>query len=858
MKIKQQTRTASRQTENRQVNAKPRNHGPATLLQLQQMAGNQAVGQLIQTKLASSNPRDDVEQEAGRVSDHGTPEAVNDVLQTPGKSLDDQSLDFFQNRFGVAFENVRIHDDGRAAQSAEALNAKAYTVGENIVFNSNQYSPHSPDGKRLLGHELTHVVQQQGGLKLQRQPQAGTATATTTPTAFAVPWRGSFLDSYISFCVAAGSSRLAAERIAKGAIAKHHGWTAKGVSYTDKEFTEYMNSRDSGSFILTNIVGKFIRTELGLPEGKLEETASMLKQEKRTLKKTEDLSGQPYKAFAGDYTVLRNPELAKHYLQVIEHYTNFAVTTDEWMKKASDGLSAAEVAEVISLSSEVHTITNIYTQGWREFLKANGTKIRTFAPVIRTIIEQFQRGNPNALANQLRIGYGEPGWDKFGIANRRTNELWYDQFGNPLPTAVGLLFKDHGYRGAPPPQWAKEHGVDVQDPAVRLFFNMLRQQYGDPALIIKEAAHVYKENIDLVNDRVTSKLDEQIKKQFLDSLPFFIGFLAGHGLSWLLLRMTHPAAVAAGLALRGLLTAAGYMLSIQTSVNALERLTDAARHLIQVKKNQEGKFTVLSDGELDQAAEIIKTIVADIAITAGTLAIGALIKKGARLRISCTKCRITTRMIDSNGKLTPEGISHLRKKYPGKFAGEPDSFVQEAFAKDLTVERKGTFLEELVLEEIEQTHREQATAKGAGYKAFLLRNKSFKTILAELEKRSPGSTKNNQILSEKLADFAKKDPVLQAEMKKLDNHPIETVRTIWKEWLAENGNGTIGNKRPDMVEVFPDRNLAILTDPTLAATSEFGPIHGFKTLVYQRVLALLTGWDVGSMDVGAGIFSLID
>jgi hypothetical protein len=67
-------------------------------------------------------------------------------------------------RFGHDFSRVRVHTDGRAAESAQAVNAQAYTVGNKVVFGSDQYQPGSTVGSRLLAHELAHVVQQsQGG-----------------------------------------------------------------------------------------------------------------------------------------------------------------------------------------------------------------------------------------------------------------------------------------------------------------------------------------------------------------------------------------------------------------------------------------------------------------------------------------------------------------------------------------------------------------------------------------------------------------------------------------------------------------------------------------------------------------------
>ena len=81
-------------------------------------------------------------------------------LPSKGSPLPNDSRNFFESRFGYDFSDVKIHNDADAAQSSQSVNALAYTVGNNIVFNQNQFSPNSDSGKKLLAHELTHVVQQ--------------------------------------------------------------------------------------------------------------------------------------------------------------------------------------------------------------------------------------------------------------------------------------------------------------------------------------------------------------------------------------------------------------------------------------------------------------------------------------------------------------------------------------------------------------------------------------------------------------------------------------------------------------------------------------------------------------------------
>ena len=88
------------------------------------------------------------------------PPIVNDVLSSPGHALDSRARALFEPRFGHDFSRVRVHTDARAAESAQAVNASAYTVGRNVVFATGQYAPESSSGRQLLAHELTHVVQQ--------------------------------------------------------------------------------------------------------------------------------------------------------------------------------------------------------------------------------------------------------------------------------------------------------------------------------------------------------------------------------------------------------------------------------------------------------------------------------------------------------------------------------------------------------------------------------------------------------------------------------------------------------------------------------------------------------------------------
>jgi len=154
------------------------------------------LGQPLQAKLRINEPGDVYEQEADRVAEQvmrppdvpvypetsqsraaqlvqrvsgstagvGTaPQIVQDVLSSPGEPLDAATRAFFEGRLGHDFRQVRVHSDAKAGISARAIGALAYSIGQHIAFGQRQYRPHTNEGKRLLAHELAHVVQQVNG-----------------------------------------------------------------------------------------------------------------------------------------------------------------------------------------------------------------------------------------------------------------------------------------------------------------------------------------------------------------------------------------------------------------------------------------------------------------------------------------------------------------------------------------------------------------------------------------------------------------------------------------------------------------------------------------------------------------------
>jgi outer membrane protein OmpA-like peptidoglycan-associated protein len=88
------------------------------------------------------------------------PASIDHVLSSPGRPLDPALQQDMGQRFGHDFSRVRVHTDAAAERSAREVNANAYTVENNIVFGAGRYAPETHEGRRLVAHELTHVVQQ--------------------------------------------------------------------------------------------------------------------------------------------------------------------------------------------------------------------------------------------------------------------------------------------------------------------------------------------------------------------------------------------------------------------------------------------------------------------------------------------------------------------------------------------------------------------------------------------------------------------------------------------------------------------------------------------------------------------------
>jgi hypothetical protein len=123
-----------------------------SVTRLQQTVGNAAVQRLLAQRQESGGPTEIDEETAVAIQRQ----------RGQGQSLDEGMAQKAGDSLGHDFSDVTVHTDGQADQLSRQLGAKAFTTGKDIYFREGEYQPHSQDGQKLLSHELTHVVQQQG------------------------------------------------------------------------------------------------------------------------------------------------------------------------------------------------------------------------------------------------------------------------------------------------------------------------------------------------------------------------------------------------------------------------------------------------------------------------------------------------------------------------------------------------------------------------------------------------------------------------------------------------------------------------------------------------------------------------
>ncbi len=156
------------------------------------MQENEEEEEAIQTKCAECEQEEMLQAKSEKNSGFASPSVSQQIRSSRGygSPLTSETNKFMSNAFGTDFSGVTIHTGSNAIQMNRSLKARAFTHGSDIYFNKGEYKPESSQGKRLLAHELTHVVQQKGMMQksLQKTSNFCTPYATATEAANAEWW----------------------------------------------------------------------------------------------------------------------------------------------------------------------------------------------------------------------------------------------------------------------------------------------------------------------------------------------------------------------------------------------------------------------------------------------------------------------------------------------------------------------------------------------------------------------------------------------------------------------------------------------------------------------------------------------
>ncbi len=604
-------------------------------------------------------------------------EQIARVTSSGGKPL--ENAGFFEERMGADFSGVRVHTGPEAAKAAEGVQAKAFTLGRDVVLGEGQYRPETSDGQRLIAHELTHTLQQgsatpkKGGVfaklarsvgklwrqVVQREPRtqrnaaseyrffnSGVLTVGERPgaTGPAKPMALIFFESVrdsLQFRIekpGAPNRRVTYQQVFGSTTPQYETIQIRGVaywSYSNESLGQFLVIQQQGPTGGAVTFGVRSAASGTLPGG---ESIQILAPSgiglTNTLRAPEGAQTESTGAAGGEiangrpvrpeFKVLRDPRLALHLLQSLEQFARRPLTAED-RQRARNGLDDTELLTYVLNTPMENYLTGIYTQGYTEFREARGRDYAHFFRLIERIQEQIVFGNPNAARNLLKIGYGEPERRILGIADRRTELLLYDNMGMPLAGLAGGPYRDDGFQGAAS---SRENGIELNvgegATGIEIVLNRLRQE-GESTRMVAEGVKFYTQNMELVNARVQQGLSRQVKDAFLEMLPIFVGFVGLQLTAAFLLRSSNPALVAIGAGLQAALRAIGYFFDIYFAADIYQEAQVVGYHLSRVTIDEDGKVADLSQQHLIAAAAPIRKIVTDLALWGTMIGAGRLV-----------------------------------------------------------------------------------------------------------------------------------------------------------------------------------------------------------------------------------------
>ena len=604
--------------------------------------------------------------------------AVKQALAEPHQRLDPRTRDRLQPRTGFDLGSVRVHSGASARDSARALNAKAYSIGSSIVVGPGVTA------RSTLGHEVGHIVAAGGRSQvIQRQERheghtdeepADDGPVTTIqislpPLIWFTRLDGRWLirlqadtvaQDFYGYSDEQANELFRAQRLPDIASPEMPADRFVQALEDGADMALLPDARASllarGAFPLRPYDGFHYavpldesqltlwfgasrwREYLGRPASAGGGTGGRPPPEASGPEHRRDARSRappqitPAPMHASRRSLERRPDLSRLYLAMLEHFAGLHITP-ELTEQAADGLSGAEIDAIVGEDATRGQLTDLFTQGWQEFVAARGREVLRFEPLAERLLEQYLRGNLVARANLLQVGHGWPERSILGIVHRRSNLLLYDNLGLPMTALTGIGMRDIGYLGYEPPELATESDGELAAAlgwrqSDQLLANLMLQATGvdDTVMIAQAARHLY-DNTQRCGAAVSEFMAPELRRVLGETIAFVAVFMLLKAVSRLMMRIPNPIAQAIGAALALLIEAAGYILGLSFLSQTWSVLVEAAFHISRIRNDDNGQPTQLSLMHIEQAAHPTAILLANVIAAMGTLAFGLAVRR---------------------------------------------------------------------------------------------------------------------------------------------------------------------------------------------------------------------------------------
>lgn len=556
-----------------------------------------------------------------------------------------------------------------------------------------------------------------------RPAAAAAARLVADPeTTYSVDGKGTTADQYDAYARKKGVVRL--EPGAVAFLCQQLGATRgqlEAAVDSEKKFGGLLNTANKWQFF-------------GTPDTPLDPRGTAAESRRGRVKRTR---------LTGNDKLLENPQVAQLYVAALDKYARPTIDPNRIHEMAKDGLDATELQTIIAGDMRRRLITDFFTQGVAEYRQAGGSDVGgEFFLLEDTLLTQLTWGNPTAVKNELKIGKGLPE-QQMGLVFRPDGTLYYDSHGAPLPSFAGGGFRDPGFKGS-----AKDPGLInldlIHDEVIKGFFKLLHDRYKTPAMIVAKGAEAYWDNNEEVNARVRQKLPAEVLEHMADAVKILAGFLIWRAAAMAFMRSNIPVLQAVGAGMEIMAEAAGYVLEIEFLGSLEATLVSAGYELSRVTpKEAHGSYDAASMYHLEQAAGIIRPVIADVVIQlilagvaegltrkkaaeAAKAKLEAITRNGERARIECTFCHLVQEAAEFSKDIGKDYYESTRKargakqgailtdpKYPtvelhpdGNMYGEHGQLVK--FIKDASLSKSGKVGIEVESHHLMEDHQMEA------------------------------------------------------------------------------------------------------------------------------------------------------